>query len=117
MKCFNHPSVEAVGICKACCKGLCVECAVDLGHGLACNSGHVAEVENLNALITSNTRITAVNTKGKFLVPVFYAFLGITFFGYGLASSRASILTIVTGAGCLLFALFTFAGNQKAFGK
>ena len=48
MNCFNHPGVPAVGICKACQKGLCMECAVDLGHGIACKN-HREEVERLNA--------------------------------------------------------------------
>lgn len=117
MRCYNHTSVEAIGTCKACCKGLCMECAADLGHGLACKAAHVAEVENLNALITRSTRITTANTKGKFLVPVFYAFLGATFLGYGLVSSSASGFSIVMGAGFLAFALFTLVANLKAFGK
>jgi len=36
MNCFYHPQVSAVGICKYCQKGLCTECAVDLGHGMGC---------------------------------------------------------------------------------
>lgn len=117
MRCYNHPSVEAVGTCKACSKGLCMECAADLGHGLACKSSHIAEVENLNALITSSTRITTTNTRGKFLAPAFYGFMGLTFLGYGLMSTRASIFGIVMGIGFLAFAIFTLAANLKAFGK
>jgi hypothetical protein len=47
MNCFNHPDVPAVGICKACQKGLCMECAIDLGHGIACRN-HREEVEVLS---------------------------------------------------------------------
>ena len=47
MNCFNHPDVPAVGICKACQKGLCKECAFDLGHGIACKN-HREEVEVLS---------------------------------------------------------------------
>jgi hypothetical protein len=47
MNCFNHPDVPAVGICKACQKGLCMECVVDLGHGIACKN-HREKVEILN---------------------------------------------------------------------
>lgn len=36
MNCFYHPTAVAVGTCKSCNKGLCRECAVDLGKGLAC---------------------------------------------------------------------------------
>jgi hypothetical protein len=43
VKCFHHPDVDAVGLCKACGKGLCRSCAVDMGQGLACaNSCEVA---------------------------------------------------------------------------
>ena len=48
MNCFNHPGVPAVGICKVCQKGLCIECAVDLEHGIACKK-HRGEVEMLNS--------------------------------------------------------------------
>ena len=44
MNCFNHPNIPAVGICKYCQKGLCMECALDLGHGIACKN-HREEVE------------------------------------------------------------------------
>ncbi len=51
MHCFNHNSSPAVGICKACQKGLCAECAVDVGMGLACKEScelHVAELNEMN---------------------------------------------------------------------
>lgn len=35
MRCLNHRDREAVGTCKACSKGLCAECAVDLADGRA----------------------------------------------------------------------------------
>ena len=36
MKCFYHQDRDAVGVCKSCERGVCSECAVDLGKGLAC---------------------------------------------------------------------------------
>jgi len=45
MRCFNHQDHEAVGCCKACGKGLCPDCAADLGHALACRGSHEAMVE------------------------------------------------------------------------
>jgi hypothetical protein len=44
MRCFNHVDREAIGFCKACCKGLCPECAVDLGFGLSCRGEHEKRV-------------------------------------------------------------------------
>lgn len=65
MRCFNHPETEAIGTCKACNKGLCLECAADLGHGLACKSAHVEAVEDLNTLVARNVRIGNINARGK----------------------------------------------------
>ena len=36
MKCFYHPPVDAVGICKNCQRGLCPGCASERDGGLAC---------------------------------------------------------------------------------
>ena len=51
MRCFYHPEREAVGLCKACSKGLCTSCAVDLGHGIA------EAVTALHSLIARNARL------------------------------------------------------------
>jgi hypothetical protein len=36
MECFYHAGAPAVGACRACLKGLCRACAVELEGGLAC---------------------------------------------------------------------------------
>jgi hypothetical protein len=36
MKCYYHKESDAVGVCKSCNKGICNECAKDMGGGLAC---------------------------------------------------------------------------------
>jgi hypothetical protein len=28
MKCFNHPTLDAVGICSGCSRGVCMDCVV-----------------------------------------------------------------------------------------
>ncbi len=56
MRCFYHQDREAVGACKSCGKGLCPECAVDLGKGLACRGRCEAEVEALMQLLAQNVR-------------------------------------------------------------
>src|SRR2546427_2740465 len=47
MKCFNHPLIDAVAICKNCQRGLCLECGADLGDGLACKNQCEAQVKAL----------------------------------------------------------------------
>jgi hypothetical protein len=116
MRCFNHAEVEAVGICKSCCKGICTQCAADLGHGLACKNSHEQRVEAVDAIMERGTKIQSINTKNKFLMPSFYAFMGLAFLGYGIANHGSSYF-IVMGAGFLAFSIATFVINQKAYSK
>ncbi len=51
MNCFKHNTVPAIGICKSCYKGLCSECARDVGQGLACEGlceNGAAELDEMN---------------------------------------------------------------------
>jgi hypothetical protein len=84
MKCFYHPVQDAVGICKSCQKGVCVDCAVDLRKGLACRGSCEADVQGLIALIDSNMRISPVGTK--------------VWRGYGANQLVTAGMTIVLGA-------------------
>ena|ERR1700677_3169789 len=51
MNCFYHPTTVAVGLCKSCSKGICTECAVDMGKGLACKGRCEQDVTNVISLI------------------------------------------------------------------
>lgn len=44
MKCFNHPEVDAVGVCKYCYKGLCKECTRVVESGIYCSEKCANEV-------------------------------------------------------------------------
>jgi len=47
MKCAYHPESDAIGICMACERGVCAECAVDMDRGLACKDRCEPEVRRL----------------------------------------------------------------------
>jgi len=51
MNCYYHHQLPAVGICKNCNKGLCLDCGVDVGNGLACKNFCEAEVRALNDVL------------------------------------------------------------------
>jgi hypothetical protein len=61
MRCFYHRNEEAVGSCKGCHKGLCGECAVDVGGGLACRAQCEDQVRSVNQLVNRNIRISPIN--------------------------------------------------------
>lgn len=47
MNCFTHSENAAVGICAACGKGVCADCATDMKRGLACKDQCEPEVRRL----------------------------------------------------------------------
>ena len=56
MKCFYHQQTEALGLCKNCMRGICAECLVDVGNGLACRGGCEEEVRIYNDLLQRSRR-------------------------------------------------------------
>jgi hypothetical protein len=58
MKCFYHHDRDAVGNCKSCGKGLCPECVVDLGKGLACRGRCEDDAQAVIKLIDQNIKIS-----------------------------------------------------------
>jgi hypothetical protein len=60
MKCFCHNDRDAVGVCKACGRGLCRDCAADLGRALACKGRCEADartaVELMDAALAARRR-------------------------------------------------------------
>ena len=67
MKCFYHREAEAVGSCKACSKGLCGACAVDV-KGLACRDSCEEQVRSINQLVDRNIRVSPASERvlGKY---------------------------------------------------
>lgn len=57
MKCFYHPSADAVGLCKHCQRGLCSACATERDGGLACRDRHEKDVDQVTALIRRNVQV------------------------------------------------------------
>jgi hypothetical protein len=114
MNCFNHHDIAAVGTCKHCGKGLCPECLVDLGHGLACRGSHEQVVADISALVARNSRTPT--TLAWFVVPGFTAFMGLVFLGYGLSSSRGmGSMVSLLGAGFFAYAAILFVLNFRAY--
>lgn len=116
MRCFKHQTNDAVGSCKHCCKGLCSECANDLGHGLACRGIHEAEVESINNLITRSNRIQRMTPKTLYVMPTFTVSAGAIFAGFGFFGPRGPMwFSVVLGLGFIVYGLVILAINLRAY--
>ena len=103
MRCYYHQDKEAVGGCKSCGKGLCPECAVDLGKGLACLGRCEADVQAVIALVDRSIKLSPTTTRliesGRSLRSSGFTFnlvIGVIFIAWGLQDiERFSFITIV----------------------
>ena len=113
MNCFTHQDRAAVGICKACAKGLCAECAADLGHGLACKGQHEAEVEALDSIVKRNANMLTTSGKSLLIAPALYSFMGALFLLIGLFRSyNIEWFSVIMGGGFMVFGVITFVNNR-----
>lgn len=118
MNCFNHSNINSIGLCKACNKGLCHECAVDLGHGIACKNKHEKDVEDLNMIVTQSTKIYTSASKNNLIAPIFYIFMGLVFAGFGYFSrGGVTDLPFILGVGFIVFGIVIFIRNRALFDK
>lgn len=69
MRCFYHQDKEAVGVCRSCGKGVCIECAVDLGKGLACRGRCEENAGAIIQLVDKNIQLSSTPMKVHLVVP------------------------------------------------
>jgi len=117
MKCFYHPESDAVGICKACQKGLCPECAVDVGNGLACKEKCEDEVRAINEFAEKNKTLYQKAAGANYRNAVLYGLSAALFLVPGLffvgKNNAVSGLLIIMGIFFFLGSLFSYISGRK----
>jgi hypothetical protein len=97
MNCFNHPDIPAVGICKYCQRGLCKDCAIDSGCGIACkyHQENVRTLTNIQAEIQIDGKRTLQNTE-MLIRGMSAVFLGIFFILEGYFRGTYNLAAVLT---------------------
>ena len=106
MHCYQHPLVPAVGICKACSKALCPECAADLGNGLSCHGVCEKNVNELHQIHERCVKIygigahqSKVPSTNVILWSLFsltmWAITALTYFGSGVLDIQFLVGSVV----------------------
>lgn len=114
MNCFNHPDIPAVGICKYCQKGLCKDCAIDSGYGIACkyHRENVKTLTNIQTDIQTDGKQTLKNTE-MLTLGMSAVFLGIFFMLDGYPGSTYDRIVIWAFLLMFLISLFARMKNLK----
>ena len=97
MKCFYHPRTEAVARCKNCQKGLCPECSVDVGNGMACKDKCEDEVRAINELLDKEKTAFQKLARVHSVWAVLILLLGIIFVLIGFMNPSFAVVTIPGG--------------------
>ena len=84
MNCYNHQDRPAVGICKNCNKGLCRDCAVDVGNGLACKDSCEEEVRAINDMTERGKTAYHKASKAHNRNAIIYGLMGSVFLFWGI---------------------------------
>jgi hypothetical protein len=120
MRCFYHQDREAVGACKSCGKGLCPECAADLGKGLACRGRCEADVQAVIKLVDQNVRcmgeVRSIMNRNRsvvkqarstrFATGVLYSVVGAIFTVFGASDMERFTFAFALGIVLLVYGLF-----------
>jgi len=116
VNCFYHRTVPAVGTCKSCGKGLCPDCAVDLGKGLACAGHCEAEVRAVIQMTEYSIAMTdsrKANMRGYQLGSGYlYVAIGIIFIGVSAVVHDAVTLIFLLPMGVIFLAYGAYVVRQ-----
>jgi len=101
MQCFYHTDRSAVGACRACSRGVCRECAAEVGIVIACKNRHEEAAQTLSGLQARAGRAGP-------LLPLFAGCIGLLFLIWGLLSQPFSLFTTLFGGVFILLAIVSF---------
>jgi hypothetical protein len=120
MRCYYHQDKEAVGTCKSCGKGLCFDCAVDIGKGLACRGHCEEDVRAVVSLIDRNiklapqtARILDSSRKVRSSTAIFNLVFGSVFIAWGLSNMERFSFIIILGICFLAFGVYGLVQARK----
>ncbi len=109
MKCFTHPSADAIASCKHCFKGVCPQCARDTGIGVVCSPGCEEEVKSIRAMVERNRKMYPVAARNHSRNAIWLTALALVFIVFGVIAQRGfmSNYLMVFGVVVLLGAAFS----------
>jgi hypothetical protein len=115
MNCYYHPNVQSVGICKNCQKGLCVECAVDVGNGLACKNQCETAVLEINDIF-QRTRNQYYRLGSMYMRNIWAAaFLGVSLCFVGVLLMISNPRYWLAALPLVVISLFGFASAINSY--
>lgn len=110
MKCFNHPTVDAVALCKFCARALCRDCATEVNKSCCCRNRCESEVAIMHDLLVRGSQAYVKTSATYFRTGIITVLLGaiVLFVGAAMLLSKE-----LRAGGC---AVVTFGALFSAMG-
>jgi len=115
MRCFYHHDLDAVAACKNCGRGLCPDCASDVGDGLACRGRCEEEVRALNRVIARNKTAYEKTSDAYARTALFYGAVGLVFVTGGLLDWRGYGWALAPAGLIFLFAAWLYYSTGRRY--
>ena len=115
MKCFYHAQLDAVGSCKHCFRGVCVQCAKDSGFGIVCSTDCESEVKSIQAMLERNRKAYEFAPKTHSRNAIWLAMMALLFIVFGIYSEFRfmSAYLIAFGVVMLCGAAFSLFNGRR----
>jgi hypothetical protein len=117
MQCYSHNSTSAVGICRACGKGLCPACAREIKVGIVCSDPCREFVETQTEMTERAKRVYSMGEhRQKFPGPaLIFILMGVLMLAVGGVSALSNIFdAIVPGGMGFIFLVAAFIAWRRA---
>lgn len=113
MRCFVHRDVEAVGTCRACNKGLCGVCVVDLRHSISCKGSCENKANVLNTQLSQSQLLLGTQRRSRYFLPALFLVMGTAFMIFAKDDNSVLNLGTVMGSGFIVFGIIFAALNHR----
>ena len=116
MKCYSHRTIDAIGICKSCQRGLCPDCVVEVGTSCSCKNRCEKDVEILNEMILRGSR-NHLKTSGAIVrAGLFSCATGMVFLGFSYVMrdhGQFDYFLLIAGAVFLVYGISQFFSAKR----
>jgi hypothetical protein len=105
VNCFAHQTAPAVGICRACGKGVCAGCAADTGAGLGCKDSCEERVLLLGRIVDSNAGMVRAADRQTWSSGMLGVVMGVLFLAIAVWTHKEAhvvMTTMLGGMGLIL---------------
>ena len=113
MKCYQHRTHDAVGVCKSCGKAVCAACAVDLGFAITCPGKCQNIAATYHQLNANAQAIYSAQKRSKFIAPAFVALFGVLILMFEIRDGLSFNFMSVFGSMFVLFGAILFVIQRR----